>query len=97
MLSPFVDTYKYVLLSASVHQALEPTHILPTLNLITMRFSLFAVLSGLAALAVVSALPAELNLKRDFPFEDVDGPTVDCCSVSLILILRLIADTYSSM
>ena len=34
-----------------------------------MRFSFFAVLSGLAALAVVSALPAE-NLQRDVPSED---------------------------
>ena len=34
-----------------------------------MRFSFFAVLSGLAALAVVSALPAE-NLQRDVSSED---------------------------
>ena len=61
-----------------------------------MRFSLFAVLSGLAALAVVSAMPAA-NLQRDVPSEDVNGPTNDGgCSVSLILILRLTADTRSS-
>ena len=34
-----------------------------------MRFSLFAVLSGLAALAVVNALPAE-KLQRDIPSEN---------------------------
>jgi hypothetical protein len=58
-----------------------------------MRFSLFAILSGLAALAVVSALPVE-NLQRDVPFEDVSVPEGPCCGVSLIL--RLTADMYSS-
>ena len=39
-----------------------------------MRFSLFAVLSGLAALAVVNALPAE-NVQRDTPSKDVPPST----------------------
>ncbi|KAF8137386.1 hypothetical protein EV363DRAFT_1446248 [Boletus edulis] len=38
-----------------------------------MRFSLFAVLSGLAALAVVGALPTE-----NAPSEDVSHPKMDC-------------------
>ena len=41
-----------------------------------MRFSLFAILSSLAALTVVSALPAE-NLQRDVPPE-VNVPTSAC-------------------
>ncbi|KAF8555496.1 hypothetical protein OG21DRAFT_1507652 [Imleria badia] len=38
-----------------------------------MRCSLFAVLSGLGALAVVNALPAE-NLQRSVPSEDIICP-----------------------
>ena len=45
-------------------------YLFPILNSITMRFSLFAVLSGLAALTVANALPAE-NVQRDAPSEDV--------------------------
>ena len=41
-----------------------------------MRFSLFAVLSGLAALAVVHALPVE-----NAPSEDVSGPSGDNVSI----------------
>ncbi|KAF8438207.1 hypothetical protein L210DRAFT_3647187 [Boletus edulis BED1] len=42
-----------------------------------MRFSLFAVLSGLAALAVVSALPSG-NLQPEVPSGDVNRPAQDC-------------------
>ncbi|KAF8414799.1 hypothetical protein L210DRAFT_3640140 [Boletus edulis BED1] len=43
-----------------------------------MRFSLFAVLSGLAALAVVSALPSA-NLQPEVPSAgDVNKPSQDC-------------------
>ena len=44
-----------------------------------MRFSFFAVFSCLAALAVVSALPAE-NLQRDVPFEDTNCSGESDCS-----------------
>lgn len=43
-----------------------------------MRFSLIAVLSGLAALSIVSALPAE-NLQRGVPSVDVSEPVQDGC------------------
>ena len=61
-----------------------------------MRFSFFAVLSGLATLAVVNALPAE-NLQRGAPSKDIskltkddpqtpspDSPDPDCLGVSLV-------------
>ena len=60
-----------ILLTASVNQPLSLTFSFHIPNLITMRFSFFAVLSGLAALAVVSALPAE-NLQRDVPSKDIN-------------------------
>ncbi|KAF8556064.1 hypothetical protein OG21DRAFT_1507027, partial [Imleria badia] len=41
-----------------------------------MRFSVFAVISGLAVLAVVNALPA---LRRGVPFGDVSRPTKVRC------------------
>ncbi|KAF8137389.1 hypothetical protein EV363DRAFT_1156586 [Boletus edulis] len=43
-----------------------------------MRFSLFAVLSGLAALAVVSALPSG-NLQPEVPSGDVNRPGSQDC------------------
>ena len=52
-----------ILLTVSVNPPPSSTFSFHIHNLISMRFSLFTVLSGLAALAVVSALPAE-NLQR---------------------------------
>jgi len=57
---------------------------LPILHLIaTMRFSFFAVLSGLVALAAVDALPAE-NLQQS---EEIAGSTRPfCCKVISLII-----------
>ena len=60
-----------ILLTASVNPPPSSTFSFDIHNLISMRFSFFAVLSGLAALTVVNALPAE-NLQRDGPFEDTN-------------------------
>ena len=63
-------------------------YLFPILNSITMRFSLFAVLSGLAALTVANPLPAE-NVQRDAPSEDVSGPTADLWTVTLAAKQRM--------
>jgi hypothetical protein len=76
-------------ISDPAHQAPElTTPRFPILNSITMRFSLFAVLSGLAALAVVSALPTE-----NVEIERSGLPT--CCGyVDVSLISRLTTRTH---
>ena len=68
-----------ILLTVSVNPPPSSTFSFHIHNLISMRFSLFTVLSGLAALAVVSALPAE-NLQRDVPFEDTNCSGESDCS-----------------
>ena len=60
----FAEAYKSILLTASVNSPLGLTSSFHIPNSITMRFSFFAVLSGLAALTVVNALPVE-NLQHD--------------------------------
>ena len=65
--------------TVSVNSPLSSNFSFHILNLISMRFSFFAVLSGLAALAVVSALPAE-NLQRDVPSEDINCSGESDCS-----------------
>ena len=52
-----------------------------------MRFSLFAVLSGLAALAAVSALPAD-TLQRDAPPEDAT-PNKDCVVLPIVRLVSI--------
>ena len=65
-----------------------------------MRFSFFAVLPGLAALAVVNALPTG-NLQTNVLSEDVAEPVKDafspCCTpntVSLIFLCQRIMDVH---
>ena len=68
-----------ILLTASVNPPPSSTFSFDIHNLISMRFSLFAVLSGLAALAVVNALPVE-SLPRNVPSEDTNCSGESDCS-----------------